>query len=229
VWTALVVAALALLAVVAAAAEGYVLWRGAARKAERAPVRDEVPAAPEAAKAEAKVTRARPDAVALAWLDELERQGRGGRGVEVELVGSAPDEDGVHRLRAGQSLRLRVRASEAGYVGVWTIAPDGVITQLFPCAEAREDNHLQAGGTLEFPRDGALVATPDGGRERLLVLRTSQPWDLARGVKEGPYFVFRDLGEARKLRQGLRGLTRVPGFSSKVVPFEVVEREGAFH
>jgi hypothetical protein len=159
------------------------------------------------------------DLETLAWLKEMEKGGAV-RGLGVELVGCrAPGDDGVYRLKAGQTVKLQIKAVEAGHVGVWTISPDGVVTQLFPSAERKESNRLEVGQTLQIPEDDELEARADGRGERLLVLRSSQPFDPLRGEREGPYFVIRNAVEVQKLRT----LVRRPGFSSKVISYEVAE------
>jgi hypothetical protein len=162
----------------------------------------------------------RAEKAALGWLDDLEKKARaaGNGGLEIDLVDCAADKDGVYRLKAGQSIRLRIKALEAGFVGVWTVSPDGTVTQLFPSAERNESNQIKAGQTLLIPEDGDVEAKADanGGRERLLVLRSPRPFDVQRGEREGPYFV-----ERQKQEPLPRSLARRPSMSSRVIPYEV--------
>jgi hypothetical protein len=213
-----VLIALASLACLAGAAVGAFFWfdRQDAEPQQQAPAGSEEPK--QIASAEAKPEK-KADRAALQWLEEMEKKGHDGRALEVELIGSEAGKDGVHRLHPGQTLRLRVKSEVAGYVGVWSVSPDGDMTQLFPTVKGKESNRLEAGKPRMIPeKEGdAITAEADGRRERLLVLRSSQPWDVQRAEADGAYYVFRNQTEVKKLR----GLVLKASYSSQVIPFEV--------
>jgi hypothetical protein len=180
------------------------------------------PPRPAAAKVEPPVKGedGKVDPETVAWLREMEK-GDAMRGIEVEMLDSKADEDGVHRLRPLQPVRLRVRSKDGGRLIVWAVGPKGTLTRL----DDKGADQVQAGKWLTIPESGKqILAGQADGREHVLVLRTDHQGDLESGDKEGPFFVLRTLDKIQKLRKDTRELIRLPGFSSKVIPFEVVRK-----
>jgi hypothetical protein len=76
------------------------------------------------------------------------------------------------QVAAGSSLRLFLRASQAAFVAVFRVWPNGTIDQVFPGDDR----------AMEFIREGETVALPAEGRGQALKVGTEGPigfWALA--------------------------------------------------
>src|SRR5262249_20851143 len=101
----------------------------------------------------------------------------------------------------GEVVRFRIEVERDAYVGIWNVAPDGTIVQLFPNEE--EPDHLfRARQSRTVPRrDIALVAVPSGGKEQVWVVASTRRWERAEGHRKGPYLTFETAEEQRKWEQ----------------------------
>jgi hypothetical protein len=76
----------------------------------------------------------------------------------------------------GEALGLRARTAIDGYLTVYSIAPTGDVSCLFPNA-FNQGNFVRAGQEVEYPRPGALalVCVPFGGERIQIVLASGLP------------------------------------------------------
>jgi hypothetical protein len=142
-------------------------------------------------------------------------------GLEVTLLGAAPADGGVYRLRSGDTVRFRVKAERECCVGVWTVEADGTVVQLFP-NDDEPDNHFQAGEERVVPKAGA-EAVPSAGLDRVWVQASRRPWATPEGRKEGPFLLFSAERERKAWegqRRGLR-LKADQALSEKVLDYQV--------
>jgi hypothetical protein len=121
--------------------------------------------------------------------------------LKVEMNGGSVDRAGVRLLRAGQEVTFRIEVERDAYVGIWNVAPNGTIMQLFP--NKYETDHLfQAGKPRTVPRrDIAMKAVLSSGKEQVWVVASTERWELAEGRRQGPYFIFETAEERRKWEQ----------------------------
>jgi tRNA A-37 threonylcarbamoyl transferase component Bud32 len=125
--------------------------------------------------------------------------------LRVEMAGLKPDPKGEYRLKDGQELEFRVEVDRDAYVGIWSIAPNGVIHQLFPNEE--EPDHLIRGKTPRvIPNPNTKVgisAEARGGVDRVLIAALTTRWDPIQAEKDGPFVVFKTKENQKKWQQGL--------------------------
>jgi eukaryotic-like serine/threonine-protein kinase len=121
--------------------------------------------------------------------------------LKVEMSGGSADRAGVRLLSEGEEVTFRIEVERDAYVGIWNVAPDGTIVQLFPNEE--EPDHLfRAGQPRTVPRrDIALVAVPSGGKEQVWVVASTRRWELPEGRRKGPYLIFETAEEQGKWKQ----------------------------
>src|SRR5262249_2774875 len=120
--------------------------------------------------------------------------------LSVELSGGSVDRTGVRRLSAGEKVTFRIEVERDAYVGIWNVAPDRTIMQLFP-NDAELDHLFRAGQPRTVPRDVDLVAVPSGGKEQVWVVASTGRWELPEGRRKGPYLIFETAEEQRKWGQ----------------------------
>jgi hypothetical protein len=119
----------------------------------------------------------------------------------VEMSGGSIDRAGVRLLNAGEEATFRIEVERDAYVGIWNVAPDRTIVQLFP-NEMEPDHLFRAGQPRTVPRrDIALVAVPSGGKEQVWVVASTGRWELPEGRRKGPYLIFETAEEQRKWAQ----------------------------
>jgi tRNA A-37 threonylcarbamoyl transferase component Bud32 len=161
----------------------------------------------------------------LAWLLEMEKQGRADFNLKVSLDGVKPDREGVYRLREGQGVRLRVEVDQDAYVGVWTVDPQGEVVQLYPAGD-RGDFLVKRGKPQVIPPDGVedFEVTAGGGLERVVVVASTRPWDLPEGQRNGAYTLFKTRQEREKWQETLRGLRVRGGLAQEVLPYRVAPK-----
>jgi tRNA A-37 threonylcarbamoyl transferase component Bud32 len=134
-------------------------------------------------------------------------------GLQVEMVATGgggdvkhlePDAAGVIRVEPGSKVRFRIKSEREAYVGVWTIEADGSKVQLFP-NEKDPDYHFKAGEERVVPAQGA-EPIPSPNTDQVWIEAWTEPWDLAKGEKEGPYELFKTQRDQEKWeeRRGLR-------------------------
>jgi eukaryotic-like serine/threonine-protein kinase len=121
--------------------------------------------------------------------------------LKVEMSGGSIDRAGVRLLNAGEEATFRIEVERDAYVGIWNVAPDRTIVQLFP-NEMEPDHLFRAGQPRTVPRrDIALVAVPSGGKEQVWVVASTGRWELPEGRRKGPYLIFETAEEQRKWAQ----------------------------
>jgi eukaryotic-like serine/threonine-protein kinase len=121
--------------------------------------------------------------------------------LKVEMTGGSADEAGVRLLNEGEEVTFRIEVARDAYVGIWNVAPDGTVMQLFP-NELEPDHSFRAGQPRTVPRrDIALVAVPSGGAEQVWVVASTWRWELPEGRRQGPYLIFETAEEQRNWEQ----------------------------
>jgi hypothetical protein len=121
--------------------------------------------------------------------------------LKVEMTGGSVDRTGLRLLNAGEEATFRIEVDRDAYVGIWNVAPDRTIVQLFP--NANEPDYLfRAGQPRTVPRrDIALVAVASGGKEQVWVVASTVRWELPEGRRKGPYLIFETAEEQRQWQQ----------------------------
>ena len=120
--------------------------------------------------------------------------------VEFEIVGAARGVDGVVRIPDGVPQQIRIKADKDAYFAVWSLNEDGSVMQIFP-NDKRADNELKAGRERLLPEaadDYKFRVAGDGALERLRVMVSTDPLDLVKAEKNGPFELF--IREADKLK-----------------------------
>ena len=121
--------------------------------------------------------------------------------LKVEMRGGSADRAGGRLLSEGEEVTFRIEVEREAYVGIWNVAPDGTIVQLFP-NEQEPDHLFRAGQPRTVPRpDIALVAVPSGGKEQVWVVASTRRWELPEGRRRGPYLIFETAEEQREWQQ----------------------------
>jgi hypothetical protein len=130
-------------------------------------------------------------------------------GLKVELLGGRAGPDGLHLLTAAEPIRFRLETERDAYVGIWTVGPDGSVTQLFP-NEHERDHRVLAGRPRLVPGNDRYVidplATPAGKAEALRVVAATRRWEPPEGEKLGPFALFRSADDRQRLQRHLRTL-----------------------
>src|SRR5262249_2030817 len=135
----------------------------------------------------------------------MEKDGRKGFPLDVEMVGANVDKEGVYRLTDGQLVRLRVTAGRDCYLGVWSVLADGEIVQLSP--EPGESLlSLRKDAPRIVPEITNLRGETSTGLDRVLVLASTRAWDLVQGDRSGQFEMFRTKSEQNRLQESLRGI-----------------------
>jgi tRNA A-37 threonylcarbamoyl transferase component Bud32 len=129
--------------------------------------------------------------------------------LKVEMTGGSLDRAGVRILNEGEEVAFRIEVERDAYVGIWNVAPDGTIRQLFP-NEDEPDNLFRADEPRMVPRaDLVLTAVPAGGTEQVWVVASTRRWELPEGRRKGPYLIFETAEEQRRWEQVMeRGFER---------------------
>jgi tRNA A-37 threonylcarbamoyl transferase component Bud32 len=130
--------------------------------------------------------------------------------LKVEILDSRPGPDGERLLPEGNETTFQVEVGRDAYVGIWNVAPDGSITQVFP-NKYELDHFVRAGKPRIVPdpaRRYAAEAVFTGGVEQVRVLASTKPWDSLDGERQGPYLVFKSVEDREKLEGKLREIKR---------------------
>jgi hypothetical protein len=120
-------------------------------------------------------------------------------------------------LTEGQQIAFRLSSEHDCYVGIWHVADDGTVTQLFP-NKHDNDQFVEAGKPRVVPgqRAYAIRATVSKGPEFLHVVATTQAWDSALGQEHGPYIVFATPAERDRWREQVKSLVLEDDTSAKI-------------
>ncbi len=127
--------------------------------------------------------------------------------------------------------------SRDAYVGLWNIAPDGSIMQIFP-NEFEADHLFKAGKARVVPgksRDGRsyeIEAVLTHKPERVWVMASSKPWDPVQSETAGPFTLFKTPEQQANLKSTLRGFRLKAGprqdglqVSEEVLLYQIVPPE----
>jgi hypothetical protein len=112
-------------------------------------------------------------------------------GVQVGVLGSSrPDQAGTLWLVEGQEVAFRIEVERDAYVGLWTVAPDRTVKQLFP-NKWESDRLFRAGKPRTVPNipDYLMEAVVSGGAEWVWVVASTEDWDEPQGRREGPFLL----------------------------------------
>jgi serine/threonine protein kinase len=146
--------------------------------------------------------------------------------LKVHLLGAAPAEKGVVRLRTGDGVRVRVEVDQDAYIGIWAIDAMGVIVQLFP-HDAEPDALCKAGAPRTLPGPGfTFEAEPTNGVEQLQVVASTRPLAQIRGQKRGNFLTFQTSDEQKEWADTRRGLRLRPTakLAEQVISYEVAPK-----
>jgi hypothetical protein len=131
----------------------------------------------------------------------------------------------VHTLKEGQIVRLRVKAAETAYVGVWDVVESKKrLFQLFP-NDAERKSRVPANVILLLPRSKDIKATVAvEGQEYLHVIASTWPFrkiDLP-GLRQlaGPFLAVTMLEGYERMTGALRDLELVPQKGQPVLDSE---------
>ncbi len=99
--------------------------------------------------------------------------------VSLDKGGSAP----VYQI--GEGVHITVRVSKASYVYLFSVKPDGEITQILPNRfdAAGQNNFLQAGESRTFPPSGArytFTVAPPRGLSKVIAVASKTPLDTSQ-------------------------------------------------
>jgi len=117
-------------------------------------------------------------------------------------VDRAPGRDGLPTYAVGEPITVGVRASESGYVYLFSVSSTGEVVQILPNRfDGGRDAFLAAGETRYFPPAGARytysVAAP-GGLAKVIAVASRQPLDtrtLASFASERDLLATSQLGQ----------------------------------
>jgi hypothetical protein len=134
-----------------------------------------------------------------------------------------PDE-GVIRVRTGQSLKFRVKVGKPAYVGVWSVNADGPAEQLFP-NEDEKNHHFAQGEQRLVPGKCNIQLSPTaaGGTDWVWVQAATRPWDPDEGERDGPLLLFKSERQREKWEEQRRGMRLRPKgeFAEAVLRYRV--------
>jgi hypothetical protein len=105
----------------------------------------------------------------------------------------------VPSYRVGEEIRVSVRVDRDAYVYLYSLEPDGTVTQILP-NRFTSDNRLRAGQTRTFPPSGAgyvFNVDPPMGLSKVVAVASTRQLDteeLAR-FESGQAFARSDIGE----------------------------------
>lgn len=152
--------------------------------------------------------------------------------LKVEMLDADATDRTARRLTEGKLVRFKIEVERDAYVGLWNIAPDGTMMQLFP-SSFEEDNLVQAGKPRVVPGAGYKIeAEVSTGMERVWVVASTKPWDPVAGERDGPFSLFKTPDQKDRLERNLRGLRLRPTnpkeahqISESALRYMVVPRE----
>jgi hypothetical protein len=138
----------------------------------------------------------------------------------------------VPSYRVGEEIRVSVRVDRDAYVYLYSLEPDGTVTQILP-NRFTSDNRLRAGETRTFPPSGAgyvFNVDPPMGLSKVVAVASTRQLDteeLAR-FESGQAFARSDIGERGFQRAFRIVVNPVPQDSwvTATTYYEVVGRGG---
>jgi hypothetical protein len=145
-------------------------------------------------------------------------------GLEVELIGGRPGEDGVRQLVAEEVVKFKVKVDRDAYVGVWSVNGNGTLSQLFP--NENEKDHLFKAGQARLVPLTEAEATPSTGTDHIWVQASTKPWDPDEGERVGPFLLFQTQRQREQWARSRRDIRLRPAgtLSEAVLPFRVSPR-----
>lgn len=156
------------------------------------------------------VAPSNPDVAQLLIKDDVKND----FGLKAVMVGSMRGDNGARKLFEKDTISFEVEVERDAYVAIWSIDPEGAITQLFP--NANEDDHLFRAGTartipspdLPEGKSYKIEATPSTDVEEIRVVASTQKWAPIAGkrVAGTPYSEFRTAAEREEWQSQRRGL-----------------------
>jgi hypothetical protein len=149
-------------------------------------------------------------------------------GLTVEMRGGRRCGDGRIALEEGQEVEFRIEVQRDAYVGLWTVAPDGTIRQLFP-NEFEPDHFVKAGQLRTVPNSQCVIeAEVSPGTEWVWAAASTAPWEELQGRREGPFLVFKLPQERAEAERQLRSLKVKLARKSDGIPVAVAEEVLAY-
>jgi hypothetical protein len=135
--------------------------------------------------------------------------------LQVEMSGGREGPNGRRLFRAGEQTTFRLVAERDCYVGIWSLDPDGNVTQLFP-NEYERDHRVRANQALFVPGNKEYMIsgniTPPGKYEAMWVVAATRRWDPLVGETDGPFVVFRTPADRDRFEKRLREVRGPRGF-----------------
>jgi serine/threonine protein kinase len=152
--------------------------------------------------------------------------------VKLEIPDSVAGDKGERRLVEKKPVKFSIQVERDAYVGLWNIYPDGKIVQFFP-NKFEEDNFVRAGKPRIIPGGKYKIeAELSEGMERIWVMASTTPWDVAAGEEKGPYKLFQTLDQQKDLESKVRGFLLKPAnddgpqISETALKYQVVKETG---
>lgn len=127
--------------------------------------------------------------------------------INVELPNIKEDEQGVRRIAEGQKFQFKIDVDQKAYVGIWFLADDGSVKQLFP-NEFDKNNLFEKGKQYQIPsnNDYTLEAVPSKKTEMFRVIASTKPWTWDSKNSQDGFRMFRD---TKEFDENLRGVVLV--------------------
>lgn len=102
----------------------------------------------------------------------------------------------------GENVQISVRVSQSAYVYLFSVKPDGEITQILPnhYDQRGRDNHLSSGETRTFPPQGARYSfsiAPPNGLSKVIAVASKQRLDTSQlaQFRNGQSFASSNIGQ----------------------------------
>lgn len=146
-----------------------------------------------------------PKVVVVQPTVELPNESRQDFKMRVEIP-DVKDDQGVRRLVEGDKVRFNIEVDHDAYVGIWFLADDGSIKQLFP-SEHQPNNFFKKGKSYQVPNDDSyhIEASPSTKLEKIRVIASTKKWDWSPKNLEGGYRML----DNKEFEDNVRGLVLV--------------------
>ena len=126
--------------------------------------------------------------------------------LEFAVLGAQADRHGRVITTEGRPVSFQISTGRDCYVGVWLVAADGQVTQLFP-NEIENNQFVEAGTPRIIPGlDYSLQPTASEGKEYLHVVAATREWSVRAGEKQGPYVVYATADDREQWQEKVRGM-----------------------
>jgi hypothetical protein len=136
-------------------------------------------------------------------------------------------ENGLLRLREGQSVRLRIKVGKPAYVGVWSVDADGTAVQLFP-EKGQNDHQFTQGEERLVPEKENFDPwrTVGGSFDWVWVQASTRYWEPEQSEHDGPFVLFKAERDRERWQEQRRGLRLRPKgeLAEAVLKFRVEPR-----